>query len=58
MGVLTNITPEHMDYHKNMEEYAKSKKKLFQNILNNPKPNKMAVLPKDDKIGKEWADEF
>lgn len=58
MAILTNITPEHMDYHKNMEEYAKTKKKLFQNVQNNPKPNKMAILPKDDKIGREWADEL
>lgn len=58
MAILTNITPEHLDYHNNMEEYAKSKKKLFQNVMNNKKQNKMAVLPKDDKIGREWADSF
>ena len=58
MAVLTNITPEHLDYHKTMEAYAKSKKKLFQNVINNPKQNKMAILPKDDKIGRERADEL
>lgn len=29
IGVLTNITHEHLDYHKSMEEYVKAKAKLF-----------------------------
>lgn len=29
VGTLTNITPEHLDYHKTMEEYRNSKAKLF-----------------------------
>ncbi len=29
IGVLTNITPEHLDYHKTMEEYVKAKSGLF-----------------------------
>ena len=28
-AVFTNLTRDHLDYHKTMEEYAKSKKKLF-----------------------------
>ena len=58
MAILTNITPEHLDYHKTMEDYAASKKKLFQNVVNNSKSNKMAILPKDDKIGRERADDI
>lgn len=28
-GGLTNITAEHLDYHKNIDRYASSKQKLF-----------------------------
>jgi UDP-N-acetylmuramoyl-L-alanyl-D-glutamate--2,6-diaminopimelate ligase len=56
MGVLTNITPEHLDYHGTFANYVAAKKKLFQYVLNNPKKNKMAVLPKDDETGRKWFD--
>lgn len=58
MAILTNITEEHLDYHKTMEEYASCKKKLFTSVLSNTKPNKLAVLPKDDKYGKRWIEEL
>lgn len=32
LAVLTNITPEHLDYHKNMQEYCKVKSLLFQKL--------------------------
>ncbi|OGM13553.1 hypothetical protein A3A76_03485 [Candidatus Woesebacteria bacterium RIFCSPLOWO2_01_FULL_39_23] len=41
-GVLTNLTHEHLDYHKSMESYRKSKANLFKNV-------KYAVLNNDDK---------
>ena len=31
-AVITNVTREHLDYHKTMEEYRKAKCKLFQNV--------------------------
>jgi len=58
MAVLTNITEEHLDYHKTMEDYANTKKKLFTSVLTNPKPNKLAILPRDDKFGRQWIDEL
>ena len=30
-GIFTNLTPEHLDFHKDMDEYAKCKSKLFSN---------------------------
>lgn len=40
-GVITNITHEHLDYHKSMDNYRRAKSKLF-------KQTKFAVLNKDD----------
>jgi UDP-N-acetylmuramoyl-L-alanyl-D-glutamate--2,6-diaminopimelate ligase len=42
IGVLTNITHEHLDYHRTYEEYAAAKKKLFLS-------SDCAVLNMDDK---------
>lgn len=58
MAVLTNITPEHLDYHETMDEYAATKKKLFTLVMKNKKTSKIAVLPKDDDYGRKWIDEM
>jgi UDP-N-acetylmuramoyl-L-alanyl-D-glutamate--2,6-diaminopimelate ligase len=42
MGVLTNVTNEHMDYHKTYENYLKTKFNLL-------KRSKIAIINKDDK---------
>lgn len=33
-AVITNVTREHLDYHKTMDEYRKAKLKLFKNVRN------------------------
>lgn len=48
---LTNITAEHLDYHKNIDRYASTKQKLFYKLQKSG--NKWtAVLPLDDDFGK------
>ena len=42
IGVLTNITHEHLDYHKTYDNYIKAKSKLFKKV-------EIAILNKDDK---------
>lgn len=47
-AVMTNLTQDHLDYHKTMENYAAAKSKLFKN------EPKFIVLNRDD----EWFDYF
>lgn len=58
MGILTNITAEHLDYHKTFDKYVTAKKKLFKSIITNNKPIKYAVLSKDDETGRKWITEL
>lgn len=41
VGIITNITHEHLDYHKTFENYLKTKSKLIKNV-------KWAILGRDD----------
>lgn len=45
---FTNLTHDHLDYHETMENYFKSKLRLFHLI----KPNKIIVVNNDDDYGK------
>ncbi|HAS00217.1 MAG: UDP-N-acetylmuramoyl-L-alanyl-D-glutamate-2,6-diaminopimelate ligase [Candidatus Moranbacteria bacterium GW2011_GWC2_37_73] len=38
-AVITNVTREHLDYHKTMEKYREAKKKLFENVEKNKGTN-------------------
>lgn len=47
-AIFTNISHDHLDYHKTFEEYIKAKKKLFDDL---PK-SAFALVNTDDKRGK------
>lgn len=47
-AVFTNITHDHLDYHKTFEEYIKSKKMLFDNLPSSA----FALVNVDDRRGK------
>lgn len=58
-AVFTNLTRDHLDYHKDMEEYYLAKKKLFSEILlKSNKPKKFAVINNDDFYGKRLIKEL
>ena len=45
IAVFTNLTEEHLDFHKTMENYFNSKLKLFKNLSS----EKLAIINNDDK---------
>ncbi|MDF2546897.1 MAG: UDP-N-acetylmuramoyl-L-alanyl-D-glutamate--2,6-diaminopimelate ligase [Anaerosolibacter sp.] len=52
IGVFTNLTPDHMDFHGNTESYKRAKTKLFyQTTMAN-------IINVDDTYGKEIAEEI
>ncbi len=54
-AVFTNLTGDHLDYHKTMEEYYQVKKRLFTDHLAN---GGKAVINIDDSYGKRLAEEL
>lgn len=46
-AIFTNLTPEHLDYHHTMEEYAGQKKKLFLQLEQSVKEKKCAIFNVD-----------
>jgi len=54
-ALFTNLTQDHLDFHKTMEEYFKAKKALFTSYL---KDRGKAVINIDDEYGKRLASEL
>jgi UDP-N-acetylmuramoyl-L-alanyl-D-glutamate--2,6-diaminopimelate ligase len=54
VGVFTNLSRDHLDYHKNMDDYFVAKSRLFTDYLPaSAKPAKAAVINGDDVRGRE-----
>ena len=51
VGVLTNVTSDHLDYHLSHESYQSAKRKLFESLGSQA----TAVLNQDDAAGREFA---
>ena len=53
-GIITNLTPEHMDYHKTLENYYNAKRKLFTKLIDRSK----GVYNIEDIHGEKLYNEF
>jgi UDP-N-acetylmuramoyl-L-alanyl-D-glutamate--2,6-diaminopimelate ligase len=53
IGVFTNLTPDHLDYHGTMDHYFESKASLFTRFLRQSmKPHSLALINLDDPKGR------
>jgi len=59
-GVFTNLTQDHLDFHKDMEDYFRAKTKLFDEVARYSEQFKSfgAVINVDDHFGRRLRDEF
>lgn len=52
VAIFTNLTRDHLDYHRTMEEYGRAKELLF---LDLPRKSKTSVINIDDPFGMELS---
>ena len=55
VAVLTNITHEHLDYHKTFERYVAAKRMLFQRAARNKRGLQIGIANADDPNGELFA---
>jgi len=57
-AIFTNLTHEHLDYHKSLENYRQAKGKLFDSLkksFKKPGVKKIAIINKDDPLWEFFA---
>lgn len=58
IGIFTNLTQDHLDYHGDMESYYLAKKKLFEQMAASGDHKAVAVINVDDAYGRRLAEEM
>jgi UDP-N-acetylmuramoyl-L-alanyl-D-glutamate--2,6-diaminopimelate ligase len=51
VGVFTNLTQDHLDFHGTLDEYGRAKRRLFELVAASQKPRHAAVVNGDDPAG-------
>ncbi|MDR3071099.1 MAG: UDP-N-acetylmuramoyl-L-alanyl-D-glutamate--2,6-diaminopimelate ligase [Endomicrobium sp.] len=56
IAIFTNLTQDHLDFHKNMDNYFEAKSRLFRMLETGTKENrKYAIINADDQYGKKLS---
>ncbi len=58
VGIFTNLTQDHLDYHGDMESYYQAKKLLFTRMAETTDFKSTAVINMDDEYGRRLAEEL
>jgi UDP-N-acetylmuramoyl-L-alanyl-D-glutamate--2,6-diaminopimelate ligase len=56
VGLFTNLTQDHLDFHGTLEEYGRAKRRLFELVAGSPKRRRTAVVNGDDPWGVRMVD--
>ena len=57
VGIFTNLTQDHLDYHENMPSYKQVKWSFFSDYISKH-PQGVAVFNMDDPVGREFAEQY
>ncbi|HEY5705347.1 MAG TPA: UDP-N-acetylmuramoyl-L-alanyl-D-glutamate--2,6-diaminopimelate ligase [Terrimicrobiaceae bacterium] len=57
-AVFTNLTQDHLDYHKTMEQYFEAKAALFDGLAAQRKKKARAIINIDDRYGHRLSERF
>jgi len=57
-AVFTNLTQDHLDYHKTMEAYFEAKARMFSELAAQPKKKGKGVINFDDRYGAQLVQRF
>ncbi len=57
IAVVTNLTHEHLDYHKTFERYVAAKRSMFRLTQRNARGRRLGIANADDSIAAEFATE-
>jgi UDP-N-acetylmuramoyl-L-alanyl-D-glutamate--2,6-diaminopimelate ligase len=55
VAMFTNLTQDHLDFHRTLDAYRTAKRHLFELLARSPKPRRTAVVNADDPSGPEMT---
>src|ERR1700722_17575999 len=58
VGAFTNLTQDHLDFHRGMKDYFQAKARLFEGLRQSAKKDRKAVINIDDPYGQQLVGRF